>query len=333
MDQKDRGLQNIYGVQSNEWRAISQEYRTKMDEWTTHKLDSIASIMKDVSADYKALVRLRAVQEEILKDQKAHHDHYLQLKAYADEYEFRSNESEVDTMFLGARMNARFFKVKNATHAQMYFNGSVDDQSSKFLKNSLFSFSSNGQKVSLFNELYSDYLGPFRLHFGALISGDLGEGTEAPEDEKMDDAVQRLIGGGGNVVLGISYPIFDLSTLHKTFSSKIHFSPKMGFDIPELGQSVETSTTNVDVALEGSFFLKGLEDIISLYGGFRYGYLIGSQEFEKNLNIDQNFWLGQFTIGLALNSAFRISYTRNFSSLEKSVLDLNNTISFSIVPN
>jgi hypothetical protein len=90
------------------------------------------------------------------------------------------------------------FVVHNAVDAQIYYNGMISDSKAKFLSNSLLSFGTDGGKASLFNELYADYFGPLRFSFGALISSkqqvpsnsDTTKGTQ-------QDAVQRLLGGGG----------------------------------------------------------------------------------------------------------------------------------------
>lgn len=63
-------------------------------------------------------------------------------------------------------------------------------------------FSTIGGKASILNKIYSDFFGPSRASFGALISNNdkLSEYGAFQEDSisHQQDATQRLLGGGGN---------------------------------------------------------------------------------------------------------------------------------------
>ena len=228
------------------------------------------------------------------------------------------------------------FPVRNAVDSEMYYNGFVKDTRAKFLSNTLFSFSSDGGKASLFNEIYVDYFGPIRVGLGAMISNKQSiEGQETVEnkEEKSQDAMQRLLGGGGNGVLSASYPLFNVDN-GKGFAIKFGVVPKLAVDIPKIGTENKDYGLNYNLGAEGTIFYSGENDIITFFSNFRFARISGNNVFFNNLEKDdkKSFGFNQISFGLAFSSTFRLSYNHYFGS-EFVNKNFPGAISFTIIPN
>lgn len=216
-----------------------------------------------------------------------------------------------------SRTTNRFnwFFVRNSTDAEMYYNGRLADKKEKFLSNSLISFSSDGGKASIYNELYADYFGPVRFGFGALISNKQGSSTTADPNEKKEDAVQRLLGGGGNGVINMSYPLVSYE-LVDGLNFKTIVAPKFALDVPKIGTDSEQYAFSYSPGLEGSVYYTGALDVLTFYSNFRFGITGGNSLFYQNLNkTDQSaFAFNQVSLGVAITSTFRVNYNKYFGS-------------------
>jgi len=228
------------------------------------------------------------------------------------------------------------FPVKNVVDAQLFYNLEAKDEKAMFLRNSLVNFSTKGGKASIFNEIYSDFFGPIRASFGALISNNdkVSEGGASKEDSTslQQDATQRLLGGGGNGIVSLGLPFLNFQT-NDAFFIKAYFLPKFSFDVPALGTISDKSAFNVDSGVEGSIFYTGALKNLTLFGNFRLGLIAGNSPFYENLLKEDKkaFFLNQFTVGFAINSTFRIGWS--FYAGDSFVKDnFKSSISFSIIP-
>lgn len=225
--------------------------------------------------------------------------------------------------------------VRNAVDAEMYYNGTIKDSKARFLSNSLFSFSSDGGKASIFNEIYADYFGPIRMGFGALISNKQSQDKEEVEnkEEKREDAMQRLLGGGGNGVINLSYPLFNVDN-GEGFAIKFALAPKFAVDIPKIGTEKNDYAVNYNLGAEGTIFYSGALDVFTLFTNFRFAGIGGNNVFFNNLDkLDKDFFgFNQVSFGLGITSSFRLSYNYYFGS---SYVNKNfpSAISFTIIPN
>ncbi|WEA00712.1 hypothetical protein [Mucilaginibacter sp. SJ] len=225
------------------------------------------------------------------------------------------------------------FFVTSSVDAEMFYNGTVADSKSKFLNNSLLSISSDGGKASIFNELYADYIGAVRVGFGALISNKSNSTNDANPDEKKEDAVQRLLGGGGNGVLNLSYPIIEAKRNNELYF-KLIAAPKLAVDIPKLGTDNNKYAVNYNFGVEGAVFYTGALNILTFYSNFRFANVSGNGLFYDNLakSDKKSFGFNQLSFGMAITSTFRVSYNYYFgSSYVKE--NFPSTFSFTIIPN
>ncbi|MCX8524668.1 hypothetical protein OF897_12165 [Chryseobacterium formosus] len=254
-------------------------------------------------------------------------------KAYKDNNIFLRYAQEMNYKALNFN-NFQLFPVRNAVGAQMYYDNYLTDKKSKFLKNTLVSLSSEGSKASIFNELYADYFGPLRVGVGVLLSNTNNDPTDSDSISSQKDAVQRLLGGGGNTTFSLSYPLLGYTDSQNAFSFKLITAPKFAVDIPKIGTSSDKSSTNLDLGFEGSIYYSGLLDILTIYSNFRIGYVTGNKYFYENLikTDSKSFFFNQASIGIAINSTFRIGY--NYFWGNQFVKDnFPATFSLTIVPN
>jgi hypothetical protein len=313
-------IQNLYHTMGTSMESKAEALKLEID-----------SIFNSES---KAIIRLIQKEQDMEKVKS--------LKRQLDDAESRKKSSFKEVFFLKdlakeyyykARTYRRFktFPVRNSVEAQVYYNQSLSDKRARFLNASNINFGGKGEKISLFNEIYSDYYGPTRFSFGVLISNK--SDSEAPADEKKEDAVQRLIGGGGNVMISLGLPILGYDSDRDNLSFKTTFLPKASIDVPTLGTENDEYGFNVDVGSESSIFYNGFLDVLTIFANYRFGIVSGNSIFYENLNKgDKNaFTLNQLSIGLAINSTFRLSWNNYWGGGFVSA-NFPNTISFSIVP-
>jgi len=246
------------------------------------------------------------------------------IEGLKKEYNFKSR---TDGFVFVLSKNRR---VKNGYDAQVYYNQSINEKSARFLSNSIINIGGNGEKISLYNEIYSDFFGPLRVGVGALVSNKISNGDSI---ETQKDAVQRLLGGGGNGVINISYPLIGYISPNNRFNIKSSLNPKIAIDVPKLGTESSSFGFNYDLGIEATVFYSGLLDVLTLYSNCRIACINGNSVFFNNLGKEKSsFILNQLSFGIALNSTFRLSWSYYFGS--KYVNDnFPSTISFSIIPN
>ena len=129
-----------------------------------------------------------------------------ELKA---KYQFYSRQNDYLAKTLG---HSNYFFVKYAEDAIVFYNAEIQNKYSSIFKNSNLIFGTNGNTVSLYNELYADYFGPVRFGMGVLVSN---AQTSSPNgiidtNKVKQDATQILMGGGGNAIFSLSYPFLSL---------------------------------------------------------------------------------------------------------------------------
>lgn len=320
---------NYYTELANKFENLYNIRISDIDELYSVKRKEIFDKFQNEELDERNLKKLNLELEELdelmLEDKKSAKG----LLRASDEMAYKGRISK----------QFQLFPVRNSTDAQLYYDYYSKDKKSQFLKNSIISFSSDGGKASLYNELFADYFGPIRFGIGALISNKETKIIDSLGIQTIDsisiqkDAVQRLLGGGGNVSFNISYPLFGYQNNEQNLFLKIIAAPKFAFDVPKLGTENKDYSLHADIGIEGSIFYTGVLDVLTFYGNFRVGMVSGNKLFYEYLNKENDsFLFNQTSLGIALNSTFRISWnyywgdsyvTKNFPS----------TISFTIVPN
>jgi hypothetical protein len=318
-----------YGKLGVKFEDKANEQEVKINRYYEAKLDSLANKI-GATNDVDEIMELK---EEIAKMEQKKKDQLKVVKTLDD----LSKE-----MFYRQRTSKEFaiFPVRNAVDAQLFYNSEVKENSARFLKNSIISYSPDGGKASIYNEIYADYAGPIRMGVGVLISNKQNITDSLKEidtTELQKDAVQRLLGGGGNFTLNASAPLLNYESdflRSEKFSFKLLFAPKFSVDVPKLGTVKNDYALNCDAGVEGSVFYTLANSVITFFGNYRFGYVFGNSTFYTNIVKDDQkaFSLNSVSLGIALSSTFRINWNYYFgSSFVKE--NFPSTIGFSIVPN
>lgn len=307
--------------------------------WKTR--DSVNNYYKSKYEDLKRKIEditneeSRKRVEEELNTLKKEHQNTLEL--------LRSNYDLIQKSAYQARNSSLFdvFPVRNEVDAQMFYLNGVRDKKTQFLKNSILSFSTEGNKVSVFNEIYADFFGPIRVGFGVLVSNSsenqikdsTGAVIAVDSLSALQDATQRLLGAGGNGVVSFAYPVFDYENVKKSLLIKADLFPKLSVDVPALGTIDENFARNLDIGLELFGAYTGGLDKLTFYTYTRFGRVSGNKAFYANLLKDDNkaFFFHQLSVGLNIDSTFRLAWNHYWGS-DFVNQNFNSSISFSIIP-
>jgi len=255
--------------------------------------------------------------------------------------EFIKKYNRLSNIILSSTSSFYLFSISNSDEAKNFYENEIGKRGYQILRNNHFVINPSGEKVSLMSELYADYFSMIRVGFAALLSN---KETKVYQDSNgvqftdsvsiQNDAVQRLIGGGGNVILTPSYPFIGYTDGNNRFNFRGMLAPRISFDLPAIGTETETWAYNFDLGADFIIYYRGALDILSFFASGRVGYVFGNDVFYQNLLKDdrKGFLFNQFSIGLALNSTFRIAYSfYNGSDFVKT--NMKSAISFSIIPN
>ncbi len=232
----------------------------------------------------------------------------------------------------------RWLPARTSDQAQLYYKGKVESNSADFGQVNGIFYNPKGEAASISTEIYADYFGPFRLSLGTIISTAFSsEDQDADElaQNSTDDAVQRIVSGGGNFVIGGSIPLLRLinsKEKENVSGINIEFRPKLALDVPKIGTDEGEYAFNWDVGLDLQMYYTGANRIFALLGYARFGLMGGNNDFYSNLNTDKGvFMFNQLSAFLVVKSIIRIGYSYYYgSTLAKD--QSPKAFSFTIVP-
>lgn len=265
----------------------------------------------------ETITNLRKLKEEISKEKQKLDDYTKLIK--------RINDETKQVVF------PTFNKVNRERIFGLLYTG--NDRNSNFSFGNSASLQINNSGTIVETNLISSDLGPFRVSFGTLL-------TNATEDENDDEnqsddgltpntteednitqteAFQRLLSGGGNTFLNFELPVLFASG---EFSSiYLNTSARVGLDIEEFGDDIETTSGNgnVNSNLYGSVSSK--DKVFTFFGQINYGLYFGSKEFYQNLGVtsEKAFGFGRITVGFTINNFVRFGLTLNTLSSESNL--------------
>lgn len=275
---------NFYEKLAVKFKERALEKQSAIDELYSFERQKLIKRLDEAGLDERELKKIKVEFDE------------LDMQMKVD----KKIVKDLMNIYLEMRYKARNFNkfkkfpVRNSVDAQLYYDYYAKDKKSQFLKNSVISFSPDGGKASLYNELFADYFGPIRFGIGALVSNKETKIIDSLGVQTIDstsiqkDAVQRLLGGGGNVVFNVSYPLLGYSNAEETLAMKLIVAPKLSFDVPKLGTENKDYSLNYDLGIEGSIFYTGVLDVVTFYGNFRIGMISGNDLFYQYLNKDND---------------------------------------------
>ncbi|QOG02372.1 hypothetical protein [Flavobacterium sp. MDT1-60] len=324
-------VKDYYKILKNKFETLAKQKEKEIDELYEHERTKLLDSLEKNDFNEKELLKIRTQLEGLDDEMYAAKKIVRNLIEASEEMEYKSRNLEKFKRF-PVRFNS-------SVDAQLYYDYYAKDKKTQFLKNSVISFSSDGGNASIYNELFADYFGGVRVGIGALVSNKPTVKKDSVGIPIIDsvsiqkDAVQRLLGGGGNISINGSYPLLGYENNNNSFAFKLILPLKLSCDVPILGTENKDYSINYDAGLEGSIFYTGILDILTFYTNFKGSIIGGNDMFYKYLNKESKpFFFGQLSAGIAFNSTFRISWNYYYGD---SFVNKNfpATISFTIIPN
>lgn len=215
-----------------------------------------------------------------------------------------------------------FLPVRNAIDAEEHHLLNIEKRGVGSSKNMRLGIQSEVGQYALYTDVYSDFFGPVSVGVGALVGLDgRGEDDNDSFNQEVSDpaAITRLVSGGGNVVIHLTYPI---ASWHKPehkmdFRMKLH--PRIGIDLPTLGNSSTHYAMNLDFGIYGTLTYLGLNENIGLVAEFKLAGITGNETFFNQLAIParEMFSLNQISLGLKLGKSFQITWVRYWGGIFK----------------
>ena len=232
--------------------------------------------------------------------------------------------------------NKIFLPVKNTLDAKMFFSMDGSGADTRLMSHNFFSYNTQSEQLALYSELFSDYFGPLRFGFGALMTSGRDEEYEREtviaDGQNNEDALQRLLNGGGNSVMSLAYPLMQWRDHTWSRGIRILAVPKYALDIPALGSSAESYAANADLGIEASAHWAGNNQSIAFFFQTRIGYVMGNSAFKTAINSKKDFVVSQLNIGVAFRNTIKLSYSVH--SIRNSDISgkLPGFVSFSLIP-
>lgn len=197
------------------------------------------------------------------------------------------------------KRNQQYFNpipVHDETDAKLFYTDEYNKKTLEFLQNSNINFNFDGN-ASLYSDIISTYMGPVNLSIGNLISNNANVDTTSQSDSttqsapNKEDAIQKLVGGGGNLLLKASYPLFifkldDRREINPIFKGKSLVFAKVAYNIPGIG-TVSSDNLNFSLQCGANIdFTAGKPDF-SFMSNIKYTFIWGTADFRKTLGIGE----------------------------------------------
>ncbi len=315
------------------------KYEYAWNEEMVNSINTFEDNMKalDLSTDNIQMIRAkkRAYKDELQAQQDNAYEYLDEsVTSYFNAHCYNSIYFPIfDWKFSKIMREKQRVKIKTRL-TELYYNRQISDKDLNVLNGSLLSLDvDNG--VSLRTEILSDYFIFGKVSLATQIAvTDALDPTQSNAEIIQENAVQNIIGGGGNLSLAYNVPFFYSElTENIKFGSSFNI-PNLGFRVPALNQIEESPYVMLEVGNESFLVVNFLRNNLGVYGNYRFSYITGDTKFRNTLeDLDANgFMLNQFTIGLSINETFRVG--TNWFVGNKFVKDNfpQNTLSVTIIP-
>ena len=242
---------------------------------------------------------------------------------------------EVEGIIDAQAPKKRWFPVRDVSNSLYFFTDKVQAKRWSFIERTSVFINPRNQSSSIATELAADYFRWGRLSVGIQLASAAEESINGEQSQ----AIQEMIGGGGNVIFSGDVPIFSNNTRRidedANLIYRFDFVPELGIDLPSLGTFSDTETTawNISPGIEAMVFNRGGLGIIHVFGTLRVAPVFANQQFYQNIGreLERGFLYGHLTAGVDLNNHVRLSWNYFFgSSFVRN--NFNNTFSSSVLP-
>jgi hypothetical protein len=208
------------------------------------------------------------------------------------------------------------FPVRHRQHTPLFFATPSNTRSAEFLAKSLSVINPNTGKLSLYNELYGDYVGWWRLAFGTTLVGSNQGNASTPEEELEETALQRLVGGGGNGLVSAAFPMASFHTQDDVIAFTLTLQPRLATDLPQAESPSNSFAFHSNVGIDLTGYYTGFNGLITPFLYARFSRLWGNDTFYQNLGRENetSISLNQLSVGLSITDVLQIAGTYYYGS-------------------
>lgn len=318
-DPKRSALRNAY-ARSNYRRKQRYKYRAQQQaDWCNQANDQaeLAQCLDSMVSDsikiaYDSLTRLadRNTQPDAVA---AYHRSLLALEAARAHIKARIVAYQVRELYCRFQAhNTRrvsLLPVSNRYETSLFFNAVEARPKAEFLNQATTVINPKSGKFSLYNELFGDYVGWWRVGVGTtLVASNQGDATTT-EQQRYENAVQRLIGGGGNILLSSSFPIAYYHSFDNVVAFRLLTTNNFATDLPQANSASSDLAYHSDIGFDLTGYYRGSRHVITPFVYARLGRLWGNSLFYDNLNRSNNEGLtvGQVRLGIDVQDIFQVA--------------------------
>lgn len=178
----------------------------------------------------------------------------------------------------------------------------------------LLNYNNTSNDLTLYQEIYADYLGPVRLGFGSALNLPKDTTTtNGKQDLLQQKSFSKLITGGGNFTLTACFPLMRIKTNDNILQFSSLANPKFNLDAPAAESSATTFSQHTTLSWDNQLFINSKKNIFGFNLGFGISYINGNSTFKDYLALTGNdrkgFALGIYSFGLSLGQSVMIKYT------------------------
>lgn len=271
--------------------------------------DSMQTITDSIAAD-NINQKLTSEERENLKKQvKGFNTKIVQTSSLADSFYRAYIKDYIQyrnrNLFLGPTRAKAFFEMAYENNPDFF----------KPLSNAGLSFGTNTS--ALYSEIVSGNMALFRVSLGTMVSK---SGNDDPQEEKQEEAYQRLVSYGGNTVLTFEYPYAYIHSDDNRYNLIGRLLIKGTADFPAFGTNSDSWAGSLSYGFDlyGDATLSNQK--LRFFGNFGLARFHSTDVFKTNLGIDNaNFMFGQLTLGLVFLNNFKLSFVVSTFSNENTL--------------
>lgn len=208
------------------------------------------------------------------------------------------------------------FPVLDRYSCQAFFSNAIDTE--RFLANAGIVSTVGFSNKAFGSELYHDYIGAFRLGMSVLVSDTKVDKDSISSSEKdstisAEGAIQRLIAGGGNMLITARLPLLNCHSLSNHINFKAMYTNALALDVQNPAVKDKLPSSIIRTGLECSMFYSGLEGKFVLFANAQSGIIKGNSAFYSNIGSSENkaIWFNQINVGIEVAKFMNISYQIN----------------------
>ena len=198
------------------------------------------------------------------------------------------------------RLRALWFPVRREKDAMLVYNAS---DSTVFTFGNSFTLLGSPDEAAVNSEITSGYIGPVRIALNTLIS-------TSKDTSTLKQSQLRLISGGGNTALSVSFAVYRYA--RRNFDFFVHLAPKFIAEIPMFGAEAldrDKFIGSIQVAPDFFFRVNTNDNNMSFFANVRMQKVYGTDQYLKNLGLNNNFEFGQINLGIFLIKNLQLSAT------------------------